>query len=220
MRLVLISDTHGLHSKLDLPEGDVLVHAGDLTARGKLSELAQASSWLNAQIGKFHHVVAIGGNHDFCLEHFMTEKREDLLGNIFGDVIYSRDRSVMIDGVKFYGTPWCPQFNDWAFNLARGPEIKAKWDMIPADTDVLVTHTPPFGVLDHYWQYRLGDEDLMERVKFIKPDVHVFGHVHNAYGSCDRDGTQFVNACSTAIEKDSQDQDCYVMRNAPMMVDI
>jgi Icc-related predicted phosphoesterase len=228
MRLVLISDTHNLHECLSLPDGDVLVHAGDLTTRGSVPELMAATEWLNAQIGKFAHVVCIGGNHDFCLQHFMNEGAEDLMRHeIFQRVIYLRDSSVTLYGVKFYGTPWCPKHadNEWAWDVKRGPEMREKWALIPKDTDVLITHTPPYGVLDYCWQHRLGCEDLADRVTEIHPQVHVFGHIHNAYGT--RLGafderfnqTQFFNATSTKIV-DTLAGPAYQMGNAPLIVDL
>jgi len=90
---------------------------------------------------------------------------------------------VIIEGVKFYGSPWQPRFFDWAFNLDRGEEIKKKWDLIPMDTDVLITHGPPYGILDltHEGE-KVGCEELMKAVLRVQPKIHIFGHIHEAYG--------------------------------------
>lgn len=226
MRLVLISDTHGLHPET-LPEGDVLIHAGDLCRKGTLAELSSAISWLRQQ--PFEYVVCIGGNHDYPLEAFMKENQENMLREkAFGSVIYLRDREVMIGGKKFYGAPWTPKFGDMAFNLPRGPEMAAKWTLIPDDTNVLITHCPPYGILDHYHDNRLGCHNLGVRIQQLPAlKVHVFGHVHNAYGFRDfRDmqagtGPQFFNAAITKIKQDSNGDSFYSRHlNDPWVVEI
>jgi Icc-related predicted phosphoesterase len=102
---------------------------------------------------------------------------------------------------------------DWAFNLQRGPALREKWALIPEGTDVLITHGPPFGILD--WTARgerVGCEDLLEAVRRVKPRLHVFGHIHEGYGEHEQDGTRFVNAsiCTEA----------YQPTNAPIVVDV
>lgn len=214
MRLVLISDTHGLHDLVKLPEGDTLVHAGDLTSVGKIKELQKVAEWLNNQI-QFKHIVAIGGNHDWILEAFKKEERErELREGIFKRVHYLRDSSVTLGGVKFYGSPDTPWFFNWAFNLQRGAEIAKKWSMIPWNTDVLVTHGPPMGILDHPGGFgpHVGCDDLLKHVELIKPKVHVFGHIHGSYGKVDKNGTQFFNA--------SQVNEAYRLANEPLVTDI
>ena len=102
---------------------------------------------------------------------------------------------MVIDGVKFYGSPWQPWFYDWAFKFERGPEIRAKWDLIPEDTDVLITHGPLFGIGDltaHGDQ--AGCHDLLEVVEKIKPAIHIFGHIHEGYGVTSNGVTTFINA--------------------------
>ena len=104
---------------------------------------------------------------------------------------------MIIDGVKFYGSPWQPWFYDWAFNLERGPEIRAKWDLIPEDTDVLITHGPPYGIGDLTFQKdHAGCQDLLKAVERLKPRTHIFGHIHERYGINSIDGTTFINASS------------------------
>lgn len=186
MRLVLISDTHGLHDRMaPLPEGDVLVHAGDLTNTGKLTQLREATDWLRSQLERFEHIVCVGGNHDFVLEHFMNEGEEEMLRrNFFDGIHYLRDSEVIINSCKFYGSPWTPEFNNWAFNLPRsGGKLKETWNQIPANTDVLITHGPPMGILDHVGQESVGCNHLRVALSYVQPAVHVFGHIHNAYGS-------------------------------------
>ncbi len=102
-----------------------------------------------------------------------------------------------IDGVRFYGSPWQPWFYDWAFNLERGPEIRAKWDLIPEGIDVLITHGPPYGIGDLIARSdNAGCQDLLEVVEKIKPKVHVFGHIHEDYGITSNGVTTYINASS------------------------
>jgi predicted phosphodiesterase len=213
MRIVCISDTHSLHNQVVLPEGDVLVHAGDLLNHGTLKELPSAAGWLDNQLGKFEDIVVIGGNHDFALEAFMREGREDILKkNFFPGIHYLRDEAVTIKGFKFYGSPWQPEFCDWAFNLPRGAQLAEKWAAIPADTDVLVTHGPPFLQRDWVGRDHVGCADLRLRVDDIKPKVHVFGHIHAGYGMNETDGVKFVNAALC--------NERYQIVNAPIVVEI
>jgi hypothetical protein len=111
-----------------------------------------------------------------------------------------------------YGTPWQPEFFNWAFNLPRGEKLKEKWDMIPVDTDILITHGPPFGKLDYvrYGNENVGCEELMKRVEEIKPKIHVFGHIHEGYGYVFDGNTHYINA--------SVLNDRYEYRNKPVNV--
>lgn len=215
IKIVCISDTHN-HWPTSLPDGDILIHAGDLTQSGKLKELAWAGNRLKEQVGRFKHVVCVGGNHDFALAAFMTMGEEDMLRrDFFGDVIYLRDNACALMNRKFYGSPWTLKNkmsdNVWAFQGTPW-ELKDKFSMIPDNTDVLVTHSPPYGILDYYWQWRLGSEDLWNRVDSIRPKLHVFGHIHSAFGErldtrVPSRPVQFVNASSTEVIND-----CYVLR--------
>ena len=138
MKLVCTSDTHGFHHRLKLPPGDVLIHAGDFCSRGDEWEAKNFAVWLHDQ--NYKHKIVISGNHDRIME------KDPQFGELlFGGVAhYLLDSSVVIDGIKFYGSPWQPAFNNWAFNIPRdSDEIAAKWNLIPDDTDVLITHGPP-----------------------------------------------------------------------------
>jgi Icc-related predicted phosphoesterase len=188
MKIVAISDTHGLHWSLNIPDGDVLVHAGDLTDRGIMQEVEDFNTFLGTL--PHPHKIVIAGNHDFCFEDYRMDC-EDVLTNS----IYLQDQEVIIDGVKYYGSPWQPWFYDWAFNLERGPEIRAKWDLIPEDTDVLITHGPPFGIGDLTTRgENTGCQDLLKVVERIKPAVHIFGHIHEGFGISYNEVTTFINA--------------------------
>ena len=188
MKLVVISDTHAMHRRLDVPDGDVLIHCGDSLGYGTLIELEDLNNWFGTLPHK--HKILISGNHDWC---FQRNPKESHLA--LSNATYLKDSAIVIDGIKFYGTPWQPKFFNWAFNLPRGEALKEKWDMIPDDTDVLITHGPPYKVLDFTRQGEsVGCEELLDAVLRVKPKVHAFGHVHNAYGQSKFHGIEFVNA--------------------------
>lgn len=143
MRRVLIADTHGLHDRTPpIPTGDVLVHAGDLTARGTLPQTVAALEWLG---GLPHpHKIVIAGNHDWSFQRdaALTEAL------VPAGVTYLRDSGAVVEGVRFWGSPWQPEFFQWAFSLSRGEALARVWAQIPDNVEVLVTHTPPHGVRD------------------------------------------------------------------------
>lgn len=205
MRLVCISDTHGLHD-VRVPDGDVLVHAGDLTASGSLEQIAEAHAWLASL--PHEHKLVIAGNHDWAFERTPAEARALMTG-----VTYLEDAACEVRGVRFYGSPWQPRFFDWAFNLDRGPALAAVWAKIPDDTDVLITHGPPHGILDTVHSGReVGCEALRDALPRIRPRVHVFGHIHEAHGEVVRDGTHFVNASTCTLR--------YEPLQPPIVVDL
>lgn len=188
MKIVCASDTHGLHREIDIPHGDILIHAGDLTAYGKENELHEVNAWLEAMPHK--HKVVIAGNHDFCFE-----KMRKVSEGILTAATYLHNSSTIIEGLKFYGSPFQPWFYNWAFNLPRrGDALKANWELIPDDTDILITHGPPWGILDtNYRGDHCGCELLETRVKQVKPKLHVFGHIHQGHGQTVIEDTRYVN---------------------------
>lgn len=190
MRLVCISDTHGRHRELALPAGDLLLHAGDFSKRGTPAEIQDFNAWL-AELPHPHKVV-IAGNHDFLFEREPEQARALLTA-----AIYLEDSGVDIAGLKIWGSPVSPRFFDWAFNRSRGPEIRSHWAQIPTDTDLLVVHGPPAGILDKTWMgQHVGCQDLKQVVEQIRPACVVFGHIHESYGSLRQGQTLYVNASS------------------------
>lgn len=194
MRIVCISDTHSRHDGIEVPPGDVLIHAGDSTMAGRIEEIAAFNHWL----GRLPHAhkLLIAGNHDW-----LFEREPSLAESLITNAVYLCDSAITIHGLKFYGSPWQPRFMHWAFNLSRGSEIRRKWDLIPEDTDVLVTHGPPHGILDEVphgltgTSEHIGCEELRLAVERVRPRLHVFGHIHEGYGVMRALGTTFVNAC-------------------------
>lgn len=203
MRLVCIADTHGRHSKRGrmprIPNGDVLIVAGDISSDGSKQGAQVFNTFLGAQPHK--HKIVVAGNHDWHFYRHPDEAKE-LLYN----AVYLQDEEIIIDGVKFYGAPWQPEFLNWAFNLPRGLALAEKWALIPDDTDVLITHGPPAGIMDVASAYKnnppkhVGCDDLFKRVHGVQPKVHIFGHIHYSYGQEKREETTFIN-CSTCNER-------------------
>jgi Icc-related predicted phosphoesterase len=181
MRIVAVADTHLFHDpRYRVPDGDVFVHAGDLCRRGDLDELAVAARWIAAL--PHRHKVIVAGNHDWA---FARPDQAESARRLLGDAAYLEDSGVELDGVRFWGSPWQPAFNDWAFNLPRGAALQAVWARIPVGLDVLITHGPPAGVGDHMgWEdgERAGGDELRARVSVVAPRLHLFGHIHQDGG--------------------------------------
>jgi Icc-related predicted phosphoesterase len=187
MRIVCLSDTH--NQQIEAPDGDILIHAGDATIRGTHQEILEFNAWFSVLPHK--HKIFVAGNHDWLFETNPVMARALLDKSI----VYLQDKAIEIDGVKIYGSPWQPRFYDWAFNLDRGREMAEKWDMIPADTDILITHGPPAGILDRTAYGDLaGCEELIKKVTAVRPKAHIFGHIHEGYGSREEFGVKFINA--------------------------
>jgi Icc-related predicted phosphoesterase len=190
MKIVAISDTHGLHQSICLPEGDLLIHAGDLSKRGLKTEVEDFLNWFSAQPHRYK--VFIAGNHDFFFEKEDTDVIQKLIPD---NIIYLNDSAAMIEGLKIWGSPIQPLFYDWAFNRQRGADIKKHWDLIPADADILLTHGPAHGILDLTMDYRnVGCEELLKKIEAVKPKYHICGHIHEAHGVLEKEGTTFINA--------------------------
>ena len=201
--ITFISDTHSKHRycENDLPGGDILIHAGDFMNSGyHKREVIEFLDWFSSIKG-YDKKIFIAGNHDRTLENDPTWS--SLTIKEYSNLIYLQDEGFSIydiDGdssVKLYGSPWQPDFNMWAFNLPRnGEEMKSRWDAIPKDTDILITHGPPFGYLDipGGQSIRVGCEMLRHRIDEIKPKIHVFGHIHGSSGYYYNGHTHFINA--------------------------
>ena len=207
MRVVCISDTHGMHSRVAVPDGDLLIHAGDITSRGELSIVEQFNEWLGRL--PHQHKVVIAGNHDYCFER----NRQDAEARLT-NCTYLQDSETTVEGFRIWGSPWQPWFFDWAFNLRRGDEISRKWDLIPAGIDILVTHGPPRGYGDITMREgeEAGCENLMAAIKRVRPRLHVYGHIHEGYGLREADGTTFINASICTLQ--------YHPTNAPIVIDL
>lgn len=192
MKIVCISDTHLRHVRypIEIPECDLLIHSGDALIEGTYREFEAFSAWFDGLKAKTK--ILIAGNHDWIFEKENALARK-LLPK---DVIYLQDEMVEVDGLKIYGSPWQPEFCDWAFNLPRGWPLKKKWEKIPEGTDILVTHGPPLGILDwsQFGNEHAGCADLRQELYRVKPKLHCFGHIHGDYGTAKWGPTLFINA--------------------------
>ena len=205
-RLVVISDTHGRHRALDLPEGDVLVHCGDFCTHGKEREARAFADWMRGQ--PHPHKVVVAGNHDRCLE-----LDPSLAETLFEGCTYLFDTSATVAGLSFHGSPWQPWFLDWAFNLPRGEPLREKWALIPDGIDVLITHGPPMHVLDRTFAgIHAGCADLREAVERVRPALHLFGHIHEGFGTERHGDILFVNASTCDLE--------YQATHRPVVIDL
>jgi Icc-related predicted phosphoesterase len=204
MKITFISDTHAKHNQVtsSLPGGDVLIHAGDISNKGYRTEIQDFIKWFST-IENYTHKIFIAGNHDFGCQDEVLAVQELLRLNpgseyLYDDMFLIGDESTDYDDmVKVWGSPWQPEFYNWAFNLPRqGAELKEVWNMIPSDVDILITHGPPYGHLDYvaYSKQNVGCELLRDRIDLIKPKIHVFGHIHSSYGYKFDGTTHFFNA--------------------------
>lgn len=213
MKLVCISDTHNKHNHkgLILPEGDCILHAGDISGRGYLEEIIPFLEWFSKLPYKYK--IFIAGNHDFYFEDMKPEVIAELLSK-YPEIIYLNDSGVIIEGIKIWGSPIQPWFYNWAFNR-KGDEICKHWDLIPLDTEILITHGPVHGYLD----LTLGGDVtgcpyLLEKIKELKSlKLHMCGHIHEAYGTIHfADGVKFINA--SVLDAN------YVMKNKPIIIEL
>ena len=190
MKVVAISDTHNQHHNLHLPKGDLLLHAGDVSGRGTEAEARDFLDWFAEQ--DFNHKVFIAGNHDYFFERCPAS----YISHVIPDKVhYLNDSGVEIEGVRIWGSPVQPWFFDWAFNRHRGPEIDKHWQLIPDETDILITHGPAYNILDQTVKGELvGCKDLLNRIEKVKPRFHIAGHIHEAYGQETIGRTTFINA--------------------------
>lgn len=208
MKIVAISDTHTQHRKLKLPDADMIIHAGDISSRGLPQEVLDFYDWFSGL--NYTYKIFIAGNHDF---YFEDQSFETIREEIPEGIIYLNDSGVEIEGLKIWGSPVQPWFYDWAFNRKRGEDIKQHWNLIPKDTDILITHGPAFGVLDKTIRgTSVGCEDLRKSIDMIKPKVFICGHIHEAYGVEEVSGTKFVNASVLNVD--------YQLVNEPILIEI
>ncbi len=181
MKITCISDLHGSYPVLE--GGDLLIIAGDCTADEKVDQWMKFFDWMKAQ--NYRQKILVGGNHDGFLERSISSQEAREMGIDEQEGFeYLSDTGVEFEGLKIWGSPWTPKFFNWHFMLPRGEKIREKWNKIPLDTDILVTHGPPRGMLDKTWDGRRpGCNDLAHRIKELKSlKLHVFGHIHEDYG--------------------------------------
>jgi len=233
LKIVTISDTHRFHKEVDLPEGDLLIHAGDFTSMGSVEDVEDFLIWLKKKSRKYTFgSVFIAGNHDKSfdvkyaktfdltaeegkkpkwLEEMLLEYVDPKIG-----VRYLENTHTIVNDFKIWGSPVTPWFfgDYWAFNKNRGDEIKEVWETIPKDADIVVTHGPANGLLDYVLDSKInaGCEELSKYIAAIKPKLHVSGHIHEGYGVTKSGSTIYMNA--------SYVNTSYVPSNAPQVITI
>lgn len=196
-----ISDTHGKHRELEkmfpFPiDCDTIIHSGDISMMGGYYEIEVFLKWFSS-LSQFRNKIFIAGNHDFLFE-LPSQIRELIPDN----VIYLENSGVELEGIKFWGSPYTPTFGSWAF-MQKSEKLKYLWETIPDDTDVLITHGPPYGILDYvpYVPYsnrdidpHVGCRNLFAELNRIRPKAHLFGHIHPSYGKWETETCTFYNA--------------------------
>ena len=179
INILHLSDTHGLHRQLpQLPDADVIVHSGDFTLAGTEQEVFDFTNWFCDL--PYRHKIFIAGNHDDCL--YGAE-----LSGLDDNCHYLCNSGINIEGIKFYGVPMFMEDD-----MTR--KYKEYLSGIPNDTDVLVTHQPPAGILDYDGHRHYGSLELFEKIQIVCPRLHLFGHIHAAFGTSLSNGTIFSNA--------------------------
>lgn len=215
MRIVILSDTHTYHDPIKVPDGDMLIHCGDSTINGETWEMKKFLDWFSSHPHK--HKVFINGNHEKVVERMGIMKE---LAAERWDLVYLEHETKEVAGFKIFGSPHTPEFFDWAY-MYRKQQGGLVWSMIPYDADIVITHGPPYGILDTTNYLRDGEDPhvgcpyLWSKIQLVKPKLHCFGHIHPAYGwakvNHPTNPTLFVNAsnCDSA----------YVPRHKPIVVD-
>jgi len=196
-KLGIISDTHtmhkGLENKIGLPDSDIIIHCGDITGRGSEKTIREFLQWFN-DLDQYKYKIFIAGNHDVLFETSSAFAKEIL--KEYPNVIYLEDNGIELEGIKFWGTPVSKPFMNWVFNRPE-EKLKEHWKVIPDDTDVLITHSPPYKIMDYgpFSNEHTGSPSLYDEVmNRIKPKIHCFGHIHNDYGVYHYNNIKFINA--------------------------
>ncbi|BCU09281.1 calcineurin-like phosphoesterase [Sicyoidochytrium minutum DNA virus] len=197
LTVIALSDTHDRHERIRVPIGDILIHAGDFTNYGTSEEIEDFLRWFGSMPHK--HKVLVAGNHESGLDPRDRRygKSMLLLQRKYPDIVYLENESVYIEGLHIYGSPMTPK--GIAFGYAPGSRAEKQiWSKIPKDVDILVTHVPPFKILDlTRFGEHAGSKELAKRLLTdVKPALHIFGHCHESRGTITRNGTVFCNAAN------------------------
>lgn len=183
MEILHLSDTHNKHRQLgNMPAADIIIHSGDVSFAGTTKEVDDFIDWFGSL--SYQYKIFIAGNHDYALEGKAAERIQQYLPE---NCFYLCDNGVKINGIQFWGIPFFFSPEDTRLDL-RSTEL------IPDNTDILISHRPPYGILDESNNRKYGCNGLLEAVSRISPTYHLFGHIHDAYGIEKQNHTTFVNA--------------------------
>lgn len=215
-KIVCISDTHSYHREIKIPDADIIICAGDITFKGELDVIEDFADWMGNLPIK--HKITIFGNHSIGTEDgYKRPFAIQALKN--AGIHYLEDSGTIIEGLNIWGSPVQPFFNNWEWNRQRGADIKKHWDLIPDNTNILITHGPPKGILDltpgnfYHNGENVGCEDLLNRINELKElKLSVFGHIHSGAGTLIQNGITFVNACCCTEQ--------YQPTNPPIVIDL
>lgn len=213
MKLICLSDTHNQHDSITVPDGDVLIHAGDATMTDNRKEVTDFLHWFAAQPHK--HKLLVWGNHSLSMDNQsvydawakprgrgyrdtnkIKQECQDIINQ--SGIIVLNNSGVTIEGINFYGSPVTPWFGGWGFNVQRGYDIQRYWNMIPDNTHVLVSHGPAKDILDYIPRSHqfVGCANLAATIfsRLHNLKFHIFGHIHESYGMKTIEGKTFINA--------------------------
>jgi predicted phosphodiesterase len=189
MHILHLSDTHNQHRQLgNLPAADVIIHSGDISFAGTGEEVMDFIEWFGSL--NYQYKIFIAGNHDYALEGITPERIQRFLPD---SCFYLYNSGITINGIHFWGIPFF-------FSPDETNSVTETIEFIPDDTDVLITHRPPYGILDQSNNIRFGCTDLLQAVTRIRPAYHLFGHIHDAYGIEKQKRTTFANAAVVDAE--------------------
>ena len=193
MKLTIISDTHGYHEGVTLPNGDILIHCGDFSSGGQPIAVERFLKWYNKQ--PHPHKILLAGNHDISFQK-NPEWKVSILNKLYlqdSNHHYLENSGIEIEGIKFFGSPYTPKFFNWVFMYKRRSNEAYKiWRAVPSNTDVIISHGPPKEVLDKCNNHvpphpdRAGCEVMRKIIRKIKPKYCLFGHIHEGYGLDER----------------------------------
>lgn len=215
MKITMLADNHS-QLNFKIPESDICLIAGDICPayHDSLTSIDMQAEWLDDKFRKWlkkqpvKNVVICPGNHDWIFEKNIRK-----VPNLGENVHYLIDEGIELLGLKIYGTPWQLPFCEWAFNL-REERLKLCWDKIPSDTDILLCHGPPYGIMDVENRYNshIGSKTLLDRIINIKPKIVVYGHNHSEQGVVEEDGIKYINA--------SLVDESYKMVREPIIIEV
>jgi Icc-related predicted phosphoesterase len=205
MRIICVADSHTKYKNINIPDGDIFIHAGDIDIYNQV-DLVDFNDWLGEL--HFKHRIIVAGNHDLFLEVLGSKEIKKRLTN----GIYLENEELIIDNIHFWASPYTPIFGNWAF-MRHESDLAKIWLQMSKKCDILITHGPPYEILDKtISEKHAGSISLLLRVAKIKPKYHIFGHIHEGYGYFHKYHTIFVN-CSVM-------DDMYNLVNQPQVIEI
>jgi Icc-related predicted phosphoesterase len=212
LKICCISDTHNKHNQITIPPCDILIHAGDATSVGLESEVRRFAKWFHEQPARYK--IFVPGNHEDGFENALPLSKTWFQEECPDGILLIHE-PIWIEGINIFGSPYTPFFHNWAFNVLESKRLRQLWEQIPKNTNILITHGPPYGIGDYtiHGQKRAGCLEMPDIINKL-PDLklHVFGHIHEGYGKYEDEGRHIsVNASICTLQ--------YQATNSPIEVD-